>query len=94
MINNLRDIDSDREAGKRTLPVRLGKKAAELIMLVEVLLMPVFAWLAFGVSPAMIVGLAGLILYAGVLNARGALYNQCLLFAGLINVLYFVLCLI
>ncbi|WP_194774857.1 1,4-dihydroxy-2-naphthoate polyprenyltransferase [Pararhodonellum marinum] len=27
-INNIRDIDSDREAGKKSIPVRIGRKAA------------------------------------------------------------------
>lgn len=94
MINNLRDIEDDRAAGKRTLPVRFGKRAAEFIMLVEVLLMPVFAWLAFGLSPAMFVIAAAAILYAAVLKAKGAEYNKCLLCTGLMNVLYFVLCLL
>lgn len=94
MINNLRDIDSDRDAGKRTLPVRFGKKAGESIMLVEVLLMPVSAWLAFGFSPALLILVAGLALFVAVLKAEGPVYNKCLLCTGLTNVLYFVLCIL
>lgn len=94
MINNLRDIDSDRAVGKRTLPVRLGKKGGEIIMLAEVLLMPVFAFLAFGFSPAMLIVTAGLGLFYAVLKAEGAQYNKCLLATGLVNVLYLVLCMI
>ena len=93
MINNLRDIDSDREAGKRTLPVRFGKKAGEAIMFVEVMLMPVFAWLAFGFSPAVVIVLTGLLLFVAVCKAVGPRYNLCLLCTGLMNVLYFILCL-
>lgn len=94
MTNNLRDIDSDREAGKKTLPVRFGKRAAQAVLLVEVLLMPVFAWLAFGLSPAMLIGVAALALYALILKAEGAQYNKCLLLAGLTNVLYYILILL
>lgn len=94
MINNLRDIEDDREAGKRTLPVRFGKRAAETIMLVEELLMPVFAYCAFGFSPAMFIIIPVLILYAAVLRAHGPQYNKCLLVTGLMNVLYFILCLL
>lgn len=94
MINNLRDIESDREVGKRTLPVRFGKGNAEIIMLAEVLLMPVFAFLAFGLSPAVLVGAASLVLFAAVRRAEGAAYNKCLLATGLVNVLYYILCLI
>lgn len=93
MINNIRDIDSDREAGKRTLPVRIGKRGAEMVMLAEVLLMPVFAWPAFGFSPAVFVIVPAMALYLAVLRAEGPQYNKCLLCTGLVNVLYFILCL-
>ncbi len=91
MINNLRDIESDRAAGKRTLPVRLGKHGAEAVMAVEVLLMPLFAYLAFGLSIPMLIGPAALILFVAVLKARGAQYNKCILYTGLVNVLYYIL---
>lgn len=91
MINNLRDIESDRAAGKRTLPVRLGKHGAEAVMAVEVLLMPIFAYLAFGFSIPMLIGPAAIILFVAVLKARGAQYNKCLLCTGLMNVLYYIL---
>ena len=91
MINNLRDIESDRAAGKRTLPVRLGKHGAEAVMAVEVLLMPLFAYLAFGISIPMLIGPAAIILFAAVLKAKGAQYNKCLLCTGLMNVLYYIL---
>ena len=91
MINNLRDIESDRAAGKRTLPVRLGKHGAETVMAFEVLLMPLFAYLAFGFSIPMLIGPAAIILFVAVLKARGAQYNKCLLCTGLMNVLYYIL---
>lgn len=91
MINNLRDIESDRAAGKRTLPVRLGKHGAETVMAFEVLLMPLFAYLAFGFSIPMLIGPAAIILFVAVLKARGAQYNRCLLCTGLMNVLYYIL---
>lgn len=94
MINNLRDIDDDRAAGKRTLPVRFGKKAAECIMLVEVLLMPVFACLAFGLSFPVLVIAPAAALYVAVLKASGPEYNRCLLATGLVNVAYLMLCLL
>ena len=87
-VNNIRDMDDDRLVGKRTLPVRLGKKAALVILGVIVILMPLFAWLAFGVSWAMGVIIPACFLYYKVLNARGAEYNFCLMLAGVVNLIY------
>lgn len=90
-INNIRDIDGDREAGKRTFPVRFGKTAALVVMGVIVVLMPVFAWLAFSFSWAMLVIIPAAYLYYKVLRAKGAEYNQCLMMAGLVNLCYVLL---
>ena len=94
MINNLRDIDDDRRVGKKTFPVRFGKLSAEVLMLLEVLLMPVFAWMAWGLSPSLIVVFLGLLLWYRVHKAQGAQYNRCLLFTGLLNVAYLILILL
>lgn len=94
MINNLRDMDDDRAAGKRTLPVRFGKRTAEAIMFFEECLMPFFAYMAFGFSPAMLIFIPAVVLFVAVLKAEGARYNKCLLATGLLNVLYLLLCLI
>lgn len=91
LINNLRDIDDDRLAGKRTLPVRFGKKAGEGLMLVVVLLMPVMAYLAFGFNLPMLVIVPGLCLFVAVTKAKGVTFNKLLMSAGLINVLYVLL---
>ncbi|MAG54667.1 MAG: 1,4-dihydroxy-2-naphthoate octaprenyltransferase, partial [Planctomycetes bacterium] len=51
VVNNLRDIDTDRRAGKRTLAVRMGQKGAraEWAMLVgAAYLMTLVPWLAYG----------------------------------------------
>lgn len=45
LANNLRDIDQDRAAGKRTLSVRIGRRATQVLFTVLVLLP--FAILAF-----------------------------------------------
>lgn len=37
LANNLRDIDQDREAGKRTLTVRIGRRATQVLFTVFVL---------------------------------------------------------
>ena len=94
MVNNLRDIEDDRGAGKRTLPVRFGKTFALCLLFVEVMLTPVFAYLAFGFSPAMLIIVPALLLYFKILRSRGAEYNKCLLLCGLTNVCYFLLCIV
>lgn len=91
LINNLRDIDDDRQVGKRTLPVRFGRGAGLGLMLCVVLLMPVMAYLAFGMSLPMLVVLPALCLFVAVTKAQGTTFNKCLVAAGLINVLYTVL---
>ena len=94
IINNLRDLDSDRTAGKRTFPVRFGKRAGEWGMAVIVLLMPVMAWLAFHAWLPMLVIVPALVLLFCTLRAEGAQYNKCLLGAGLVNVCYVLLVLV
>ena len=91
LINNLRDIEDDRAVGKRTLPVRFGRKAGLGLMLVVVLLMPIFAYMAYGWSLPMLVIVPALVLCETVRKAEGKKYNLCLLAAGLINALYTIL---
>ena len=88
IINNLRDIDSDRAAGKRTFPVRFGKRAGEIGMAVIVLLMPLCAWVAFNSWISVAVFIPAFCLLLFTLCAKGAQYNLCLLCAGLVNLCY------
>lgn len=92
MINNLRDIDSDRAVGKRTFPVRFGKNSAHIFLFVLVLLMPVFAYLAFSSPLPMLVVIPAFVLWLKIIRSEGAAYNKCLVFAGMINLVYLVLC--
>lgn len=92
MINNLRDIDSDRAVGKRTFPVRFGKNAAHIFLFVLVLLMPVFAYLAFSSPLPMLVVIPAFVLWLKIIKSEGAAYNKCLVFAGMINLVYLILC--
>ncbi|CAA9578495.1 MAG: 1,4-dihydroxy-2-naphthoate polyprenyltransferase, partial [uncultured Thermomicrobiales bacterium] len=54
VVNNLRDLEGDRAAGKRTLAVRLGRRATQAeyagLVAVAYLLLPLF-WLAGSLSP-------------------------------------------
>ena len=88
LINNLRDMESDRRVGKRTLPVRFGRKAGLGLMLLVVILMPVLAYLAFHSLMPTLVFLPALLLWQAVRHAQGTTFNRCLMCAGLINVFY------
>lgn len=91
LINNLRDIESDRAVGKRTLPVRFGKHTGEAVMLIVVLLMPLFAYLTFGFALSMLIVIPAIMLWLRVLRCDGVAYNKCLAMAGMMNLLYFIL---
>ncbi len=48
VVNNLRDLDTDRAAGKKTLAVRLGRRGAQteyLLLLALAYLIPLLMWL-------------------------------------------------
>lgn len=92
--NNIRDMDGDREAGKKTFPVRFGKKAGEIGYLVIILLTPLCSYMAFGLNWTMLIVFPGLMLFQKVLKAEGAQYNLCLMLAGVLNIIYTILCLI
>ncbi len=54
VVNNVRDLETDRAVGKRTLAVILGRQAAcveyALLLVVAYLMLPVF-WLGLGMGP-------------------------------------------
>jgi 1,4-dihydroxy-2-naphthoate octaprenyltransferase len=54
IVNNLRDIDTDRAVGKRTLAVRLGRRVTRLeyaAFLIVAYAIPVALWLAGAIGP-------------------------------------------
>jgi 1,4-dihydroxy-2-naphthoate octaprenyltransferase len=60
-VNNLRDRETDREAGKRTLAVRLGRGFAKSEIVVSVVfaaLVPIGLWYGWGVPAAVILASA------------------------------------
>ncbi len=61
MVNNIRDIETDRVAGKRTLAVKLGAPAAKLLFSLMVWIPVVFNLLLMLIYPATIFGLLNLL---------------------------------
>jgi 1,4-dihydroxy-2-naphthoate octaprenyltransferase len=60
VVNNVRDIDTDRRAGKRTLAVKLGRDGARTlfdVMLALTFVAPVAIVLAGGLSPWILLSL-------------------------------------
>lgn len=54
VVNNLRDLETDRRANKRTLAVRLGRQGTQLeylLLLLIAYLTPVWLWLGIHKSP-------------------------------------------
>lgn len=86
--NNLRDRDDDARVGKRTLPVRFGKKAGDVEVITCTVLSLVFAWTAFGFSLPCLIVLPMAFLTWEIIHAHGAEYNRCLIHSGLCNMLF------
>jgi 1,4-dihydroxy-2-naphthoate octaprenyltransferase len=63
VVNNIRDIETDRRAGKRTLAVRIGRDRARSLftsMVVLSYVVPVGVWLAGGLSAWLLLVFASL----------------------------------
>jgi 1,4-dihydroxy-2-naphthoate octaprenyltransferase len=63
VVNNVRDIDTDRRAGKRTLAVKLGRERARRLfaaMVAVAFAAPIAIWLAGGLSAWLLLALAAL----------------------------------
>jgi 1,4-dihydroxy-2-naphthoate octaprenyltransferase len=95
VVNNLRDIETDRKAGKMTLAVRLGPQGARVEYLVLMLLayaIPVVLWQT-GIAPAAVMLAWGSSLRAVYLtrllwDATGRELNGVLAGTGLLALLY------
>jgi 1,4-dihydroxy-2-naphthoate polyprenyltransferase len=98
-VNNLRDIDSDRQAGKRTLAVLLGPRFARaeyLAVVTGAVLIPVLLYLVSRQHPWTLLTLATLALavpaFRGVLTRRdGPALNRCLALTGQMELAFSVL---
>jgi 1,4-dihydroxy-2-naphthoate octaprenyltransferase len=74
VVNNVRDIDTDRRAGKRTLAVRLGRTGARRLfaaMLALAFASPVAIWAAGGLSAWILLPLLALPLAPPLIRTVG-----------------------
>ena len=74
VVNNVRDIDTDRRAGKRTLVVRLGRLGGRRLyaaMLALAFLSPIVIWAAGGLTAWILLALLALPLAPPLVRAVG-----------------------
>ena len=98
VVNNLRDIDTDRKTGKRTLAVRFGRKFTQqqyLFLLLLSYLVPVIMLLSAAASPWILlcwlsIPLA-LPLVKDIFNQKGKTLNKTLAGTALLGLVYAVL---
>ena len=95
VVNNLRDIETDRQAGKHTLAVRLGAGGARVeyvLCLAVSYLVPILMWL-FGAAPAgVLLSWVSLLLVPELLRLvfreKGRVLNQALAGTGRLALVY------
>ena len=85
VVNNLRDIEADRAAGKRTLAVRLGARCTRVeyaLLLLLAFLMPPWMWLVHNLGPGVMLAWLALPLAFRnldlVLHRQGSILNTAL----------------
>lgn len=85
VVNNLRDIETDARAGKRTLAVLIGHKSTRrqyLLLLVLAYSAPLLLWLGYDLGPAVLLPLLSLPLAfrraSSVYSAKGEALNSVL----------------
>ena len=99
LVNNIRDVDTDRRAGKRTLAVRLGRDGARTLYTVCVLAafpLALVPWIAGSLGPTLLLPLAALPLAVPVImsvrtHTDGPSLNQALANTGLLQLTFCVL---
>ncbi len=94
VVNNVRDIDTDRRAGKRTLAVRLGRERTRVLFVA--LLVVAYAMLvplAIGLSPWVLLALASVpiaVRLVGIVRTRvdGPSLNEALAGTGMLQLAF------
>ena len=62
LVNNIRDVETDRQSGKSTLSVRIGVRASKALFALLLVLPVIFNLFLAALYPATIIGLANLML--------------------------------
>ncbi len=96
VVNNIRDIDTDRRAGKRTLAVKLGRRRARrlfAIMVAAAFAAPVAIWAAGGLTAWILLSLAAAVIAVPLVRtvatrSDGPALNAALARAGLLLLLF------
>jgi 1,4-dihydroxy-2-naphthoate octaprenyltransferase len=96
VVNNVRDMETDRRAGKRTLAVRLGRERTRTLyaaMLGLAFLSPPLLWIAGGMTPWLLLSLACLPLAAQLVKvvrtrADGPALNAALAKTGMLQLAF------
>lgn len=98
VVNNIRDADTDRQAGKRTLAVLLGRRGARieyLLMLALAYTVPIILWLGFDMRPWVLLPLLTIPLAVwqarAVLTVLGPALNKTLAGTARLAVVYAIL---
>lgn len=98
VVNNLRDIETDRQTGKRTMAVRLGRRGTQIeytLLLAIAYLVPLGMWLFKLSNPGVL--LAGLSILALppllnlIFNERGKILNKALAQTARLELIYAIL---
>jgi 1,4-dihydroxy-2-naphthoate octaprenyltransferase len=97
VVNNVRDLETDRRAGKRTLAVRMGRDRTRVLFAVMVYgAYAVLVGMAIGWSPWVLLPLVSIPLAAGLVrlvrtHTDGPTLNEALARTGMVQLLFCVL---
>ncbi|MCX6390435.1 MAG: 1,4-dihydroxy-2-naphthoate polyprenyltransferase [Actinomycetes bacterium] len=96
VVNNIRDIETDRRAGKKTLAVRLGREKTRTLftlMIASAFLVALVPWLSGALGPAVLLSWLAVPLAIGpiktvVNRTDGPSLNECLAATGRLQLIF------